>query len=115
MIPNQRSFTLNISASGGSVTAVPGGTATCQPTVSPSGAAAISAGVTLTVSGLPPEQPTRSHLPQLPLDQGNQRYPDHHRAACGGSEANWMRTQFPNGIMNAQNHLQVATGIFLRF
>lgn len=30
-------------------------------------------------------------------------------------EANWTRTQFPNGTTNAQNHLQVGTGIFLRF
>jgi hypothetical protein len=30
-------------------------------------------------------------------------------------EANWTRTQFPNGTTNLQNHLQVGTGIFLRF
>jgi len=46
-------FMLNISSSGGSATVVPGGTAIYQLTVSPSGAAAFPAAVTLTVSGLP--------------------------------------------------------------
>ncbi len=30
-------------------------------------------------------------------------------------EAHWIRTQFPNGTTNVQNHLQLGTGIILRF